>query len=96
MAQAHHRIQPVQVANLATAGAAPGAFEGALAVDAPVPLVGPLCGEDAYSGHVQWHLNAVVPRDAPRAPVPRLSLQGAPSLSHTCSPSRQFRESHKT
>jgi hypothetical protein len=73
--------------------AAPRSFEGALAVDEPVPLVGPLCGEDAHIGQVPWNLNDVVHSDSHREPVPRLSLQGAPSRYDTCSPSRQFRES---
>jgi hypothetical protein len=53
MAQAHHRIPPMQVANLPPAVAAPGPVAGALHVDEPMPVVGPLCGEDATIGPVQ-------------------------------------------
>ena len=61
MAKAHDRIQPVQVANLPTAAAAPGPFEGALDADEPVPLLGPLRREDANIGQVQRHLNDSCP-----------------------------------
>src|SRR5919197_5389813 len=93
MAKAHDRIQPMQIANLPTAAAAPGPFNGALDADEPVPLLGSLCGEDANLGQVQRNLNDIFHSDSHREPGPRSSHKGAPSLYYTCSPSRQFRES---
>src|SRR5262249_26983722 len=95
MAKAHDRIQPMQVANLPTAAAAPGPFNGALDADEPVPLLGSLCGEDANLGQVQRNLNDIVHSDSHREPGPQSSHKGAPSLYYTCSPSRQFRESQE-
>jgi hypothetical protein len=95
MAKAHDCIQPVRVANLSTAAAAPGPFEGALDAEEPVSLLGPLCGEDPNIGQVQRTLDDMVHSDAHRETVPQSSHKGALSLYYTWSPSQEFRESLK-
>src|SRR5262249_39146420 len=92
MAQAKDRIPPMQVANLPPTAATPGPFKATLDADELVPLLGPLCGEDANIGQVQRNLNEVIQSNSHREPGPRSSHNGAPSLHDTCSPSRQFRE----
>src|SRR5918992_1359384 len=93
MAQAHDRIQPMQLTDLPTTAAAPRPFEGALDANEPVPLRISLGREDTHIGQVQRHLNEVVHSDAPSEPAPPSSYKRAPSLYHTDDPSRQFRES---
>ena len=78
MAQAHGGIPPVNVANLPTAIAALGPFEGALDADEPVPLLGPLRRKDTHIGQVQRHLNEVVHGDSsPSESVPLSSHRAA-------------------
>src|SRR5688572_20241888 len=76
MAKAHGGIQAVNVANLSTAAATVCPFEGALDVDEPVPLLGPLRRKDTNVGHVQRHLNEVVHRDSQSEPGSLSSHRG--------------------
>src|SRR5215831_6680029 len=93
LATAHDRIPPVRVAKRSTAAAAPGPCAGALDAEAPVPVCGPLWGEDPNRGPVPRPLEDVGHRDSHREPGPPSAHKGALSLDDTWSPSRQFRES---